>query len=283
MIIQIELMLTAQEKQDLEDKANLIRRDIIEMLSQAGSGHSAGALGLADLFAALYFYVLKHDPANPMWDDRDRLVLSNGHTNPVLYATIARAGYFPVEKLATLRKFGSPLQGHPHRGELPGVETTSGPLGCGLSQACGMALAAKLDQKKHHIVCVMSDGEQNEGNTWEAVMLAVKYKLDNLIAVLDRNKIQIDGNTEDVMPLGDLRIKYEAFGWEVIEIDGNDIDEIVTAFDQAKNVQGKPILILAHTIPGKGVSFMENDFHWHGKAPNAQEAKHALEELTKHE
>lgn len=276
-------MITAQEITDLKYKANIIRQDIIQMLATAGSGHSGGSLGLADIFTALYFHILKHDSKNPNWQERDRLVLSNGHCVPVQYATLAHAGYFSKNKLATLRRFGSPLQGHPHRGELPGIETTSGPIGSGLSQACGMALAGKMDGQNWRVVCIMSDGEQDEGNIWEAVMLAAKYKLDHLIAVLDRNRIQIDGNTEDVMPLGDLKIKYEAFGWEVTEIDGNDVGEIITAFNQASNTPGKPILILANTIPGKGVSFMENDFHWHGKAPNKEEAQKALEELKRHE
>lgn len=276
-------MITAQEITDLEYKANIIRQDIIQMLASAGSGHSAGPLGLADIFTALYFHILKHDPKNPDWQKRDRLILSNGHCAPVQYAVLAHAGYFSKDKLATLRKFGSGLQGHPHRGELPGIETTSGPIGSGLSQACGMALAGKMDHENWRVICVMSDGEQDEGNTWEAVMLAVKYKLDNLTALIDRNKIQIDGNTEDVMPLGDLRVKYEAFGWEVIEIDGNDIDPIISAFDRAKNMQDKPVLILANTIPGKDVSFMENDFRWHGKPPSNEEAQKALEELKKRE
>ncbi len=272
-------MITVQEIQDLKLQANSIRQDIIRMLVKAGSGHSAGSLGLTDIFTSLYFYILKHDPKNPNWAERDRLVLSSGHNAPVLYATLAHAGYFSPDKLSTLRKFGSSLQGHPHRAELPGIETTSGPLGCGLSQACGMALAAKMDHKTWRVICVMSDGEQDEGNTWEGVMLAAKYKLDNLVGVIDRNKIQIDGNTEDIMPLGDLKAKYVSFGWEVIEINGNDLGEIVNAFDQAKAIQGKPILILANTIPGKGVSFMEGDFRWHGKAPNEDEARQALSEL----
>lgn len=263
----------------LERKANLIRQDIIEMLLQAGSGHSAGPLGMADIFSALYFHVLNHDPKNPDWSERDRLILSNGHICPVLYATLARAGYFPISELSTLRKLGSRLQGHPHRGSLPGIENTSGPLGCGLSQATGLVLAARIDKADWRVFCLMSDGEQDEGNTWEGVMLAGKNKLHNLIAVMDRNNIQIDGFTEDILPLENLKAKYEAFNWHVIEIDGNSMQEIIAAFDKTKEISDKPILILAHTIPGKGVSFMENKYEWHGKPPNEKEAQLALEEL----
>lgn len=265
---------------DLEEKANAIRLDIIHMLEHAGSGHSAGPLGLADIFTALYFHVLKHDPKNPDWDERDILILSNGHCVPVRYATMAHAGYLPREELMTLRQFGSRLQGHPERLRLPGLETTSGPLGSGLSQAVGMALGLKMDKVVHRTVfVVMSDGEQDEGNTWEGAMLAGKYKLNNLVAVTDRNNIQIDGPTESVMPLEDLRAKWEAFGWHVLEINGNNIDEVIGALELGKTITEKPVMIIAHTIPGKGVDFMEYDFHWHGKAPNHEEAKKALHEL----
>ncbi|MDP3733314.1 MAG: transketolase, partial [Candidatus Daviesbacteria bacterium] len=205
----------------LEEKANLIRQDIIKMLLEAGSGHSAGPLGMADIFTALYFNVLNHDSTKPDWQERDRLVLSNGHICPVLYATLAHAGYFPVSELKTLRKLGTRLQGHPHRGVLPGIETTSGPLGSGLSQACGMALAGLMDKKKWWVYCLTSDGEHDAGNTWEAVMFAGKNKLNNLTVIIDRNNIQIDGFTEGVMPLEPLKEKYEAFGWYVLEIDGH--------------------------------------------------------------
>ncbi len=271
--------LTAEEIEVLEKKANLIRQDIIKMLLAAGSGHSAGPLGMTDIFTALYFQVLKHDPHNPLWAERDRVVLSNGHICPVLYATMAQAGYFPVEELKTLRKLGSRLQGHPHRSALPGLETTSGPLGSGLSQSAGMALAARLDQADWRVYCLMSDGEHNEGNTWEAVMLAGKYKLNNLTAVMDRNNIQIDGFTEDIMPLEPIKDKYESFGWHVLEIDGHNLEQVVDAFAEAKTIFEKPTLILAHTIPGKGVSFMEGKFEWHGKPPNKEEAERALAEL----
>ncbi|KKQ67342.1 MAG: Transketolase domain protein [Candidatus Daviesbacteria bacterium GW2011_GWA2_38_24] len=267
------------EVKKLEEAANTIRQDIIKMLVEAGSGHSAGPLGMADIFTALYFQVLNIDPKNPNDPNRDRLVLSNGHICPVLYATMAHAGYFPVSELNTLRKLGTRLQGHPHRLALPGLETTSGPLGSGLSQACGMALAAKMDNLGWRVYCLLSDGEHDEGNLWEAVMLASKYKLNNLTAIIDRNNIQIDGFTEDVMPLDSLKEKYEAFGWYVIEIDGHNFDMIVDACNQAKAIFEKPTIIIAHTIPGKGVDFMENKYEWHGKLPNAEEAKTALHEL----
>jgi transketolase len=264
----------------LEQIAETIREDIIRMLEQAGSGHSAGPLGLADIFTALYFDILKHDPKKPDWDERDIFLLSNGHCVPVQYAAMAEAGYFPKKELMTLRAFGSRLQGHPERVKLPGIETTSGPLGSGLSQACGMALALRMDDQKHrNIYVVMGDGEQNEGNVWEAAMLAGKYKLDNLIAITDRNNIQIDGFTEQVMPLEDFRGKWESFGWHVIEIDGNDIEAVIDACAMARAVHEKPVMIVAHTIPGKGVDFMENDFHWHGMPPNHEQAKQALHEL----
>ena len=264
----------------LETLANTIRQDIIKMLVEAGSGHSAGPLGMADIFTALYFVVLRHDPKNPDWPERDRLILSNGHIVPVRYAAMARAGYFPVEELMTLRKFGSRLQGHPERTRLPGLETTSGPLGSGLSQAAGIAKAWQMDGVKHRwVYCLMSDGEQDEGNTWEAAMFAAKYKLANLTAITDRNNIQIDGPTERVMPLEDLRKKWEAFGWHVIEIDGHNFAQIIDACHDAKTIANQPVMIIAHTIPGKGVDFMEYDFHWHGKPPTPEEAQRALHEL----
>jgi len=271
--------LHEEKLKKLEEKANEIRQAIIRMLVEAGSGHSAGSLGMADILAAFYFHILNHRPSEPHWPERDRLVLSNGHICPALYAVLAFAGYFPLEELGTLRKINSRLQGHPHRGSLPGIETTSGPLGCGLSQAIGMALAARLDRKKYRIYCLMSDGEQQEGNIWEAVMFAAKYRLSNLTAVIDRNNIQIDGFTENVMPLEPLREKYEAFNWQVIEIDGHNMRELVDAVNEAVAIFEKPTVIIAHTIPGKGVDFMENKFEWHGKPPNKEEAKKALEEL----
>ncbi len=269
----------------LELKATAIREDIIRMLEHAGSGHSAGPLGEADIYTALYFAVLKHDPKKPDWSERDILLQSNGHCVPVRYATMAHAGYFPRQELLTLRQFGSRLQGHPERTRLPGLETTSGPLGSGLSQGCGMALGMRLNNEKHRwVYVVMGDGELDEGNVWEAAMLAGKYKLNNLIGIIDRNNIQIDGPTEDVMPLEDLRGKWESFGWYVLEINGNDIEAVIDACAMAKAIVEKPVMIIAHTIPGMGVDFMENDFHWHGGAPgsgvpNHEQAIKALHEL----
>ena len=277
--------LTDSKILELEEMANNIRESIIEMLLAAGSGHTAGPLGMADIFTLFYFHILKHDPKNPDWEDRDRVVLSNGHICPVLYATMAHAGYFPVEELKSLRKFGSRLQGHPHRHFLPMLETSSGPLGEGLSQAVGMVLADKMDgkAKNRFIYCFMSDGEHDEGNTWEAVMLAGKNKLRNLIAIVDRNNIQIDGFTENVMPLDSIVEKYKAFNWHVIEVSGHDFRMINDAVEVAQAVYEKPTVIIAHTIPGKGVKEFERDFHWHGYDPNAKTAKedyaHALNEL----
>lgn len=265
--------------EELELKANLIRQDIIEMLTEAGSGHSAGPLGMADVMTALYFHILKHNPKRPDWPERDRLVLSNGHICPVLYATMAHAGYFPLTELKTLRKLHSRLQGHPHRTSLPGLETTSGPLGSGLSQAIGMALAVKLDRKKNRVYCLTSDGEIEEGNYWEGLMFAAKNKLHNLTVIVDRNNIQIDGFTEDIMPLEPLREKFEAFNWHVLEINGHSFEAIVSAVAEAQAIFEKPTIIIAHTIPGKGVSFMENDYTWHGKPPKPEEAKEAMKEL----
>lgn len=264
----------------LEDLANDIREDIIRMLEHAGSGHSAGPLGLADIFTALYFDVLKHNPKNPDWDERDILLLSNGHCVPVRYAAMANAGYFPRRELATLRKLGSRLQGHPERTRLPGLETTSGPLGSGLSQAAGVALGLRMDgQQKRRVYVVMGDGELDEGNIWEGAMLAGKYKLNNITAFVDRNNIQIDGPTESVMPLESLKAKWEAFGWRVLEIDGNDIEAVIDACAMAKAITEAPVVILAYTIPGKGVDFMEGDFHWHGAPPNHEQAVEALHQL----
>lgn len=270
----------------LEGMANQLRQDVIEMILEAGSGHPAGALGMADIFAAFYFHILKHDPKNPDWPDRDRLVISNGHICPVQYAALARAGYFPVEELKTLRKLGSRLQGHPYRKALPGIETSSGPLGEGLSQAIGMALAGRLggstgspQVKKYRVYCIMSDGEQDCGNIWEAVMLAGKYRLSNLTAVIDRNNIQSDGFTEEIMPLEPLRDKYESFNWHVLEVDGHNIEEFIDAINEARAIYEKPTVIIAHTIAGKGVDFMEFDFRWHAMALNKEQARKALEEL----
>lgn len=266
---------------ELPSKANEIRIDIIKMLQNAGSGHSGGALGMADIFTALYFNILNHDPENPLWEDRDRLILSNGHIVPVRYVAMAHAGYFPMSKLKTLRKLGSDLQGHPERVRMPALETTSGPLGSGLAQAAGIALAARMDKKRFRTFCVVSDGEHNEGNHWEAVMFAAKYKLSNLTVFLDRNNIQIDGFTNDVMPLEPLAEKYRAFNWNVVQIDGHNFAEILSSVERARSEYQKPTIIIAKTIPGKGVSFMENKFEWHGKPPKEEEAKKAVKELNK--
>jgi transketolase len=256
---------------ELQYKANDIRKDIIEMLLSAKSGHSAGPLDLADIFAALYFNVLNHDPKNPTWEGRDRFVLSAGHVNPVLYATLAEAGYFSKEELLTLRKLGTRLHGHPHRGALPGIETSSGPLAQGISQASGMAYALRMNHKHNRVICLMGDGEQQEGQIWEAVMFAGKYKLHNLLGIIDRNNIQIDGFTEDVMPLDNLKAKYESFNWHVLEVDGHNIRAIVDACNEARAIYEKPTVIIAHTIAGKGVEFMEEKFEWHGIPPDAQD------------
>lgn len=271
--------MTVPDVKSLQKKAEAVRETIIKMLVAAGSGHTAGPLDMADIFVAFYFHILKHDPKNPDWEERDRLILSNGHIVPVRYAAMAHAGYFPIEETLTLRKFGSRLQGHPERRRLPGLETTSGPLGEGIAQAAGMALAFDMDKKKNWIYCVCSDGEQDEGNTWEAVMFAGKYKLDNLIAVMDRNRIQIDGITEDVMPLEDLKAKYAAFNWRVLECDGNDIETFIASVEEAQKKAGKPVMILAKTIPGKGVPEIEGDYHWHGKPPSKEEGRRFLKEL----
>lgn len=259
--------------------ADDIRQDIIKALVEAGSGHSAGPLGMADVFTALYFAVLNIDPENPFWEKRDRVVLSNGHIAPVWYVTLAHAGFFPKEEILTLRKINTRLQGHPHFGSLPGIENTGGPLGQGLSQAIGMALAAKMNQEKHYIYCLLGDGEHDEGQVWEAVLFAGKNKLANVTSIIDRNNIQIDGTTENIMPLEPLKEKYEAFNWHVVEVDGHNYEEIIDACNLAKAIVEKPVVIIAHTIPGKGVDFMEFDYRWHGKPPNHEEGKKALHEL----
>jgi len=264
----------------MEKLAAAIRQELIEMLLEAKSGHCAGPLGAVELYIALYFSgILNYNPKNPNWEQRDRVVISNGHYAPLIYAVLAHAGYFPLEELKTLRKLGSRLQGHPHRLLLPGIETSSGPVGEGLSQAVGMALGAKLDKKKYQVYCLMGDGEQDCGNTWEAVMAASKYQLDNLTAIIDRNNIQIDGFTENVMPLEPLKEKYESFGWKVLEVDGHNISEIIKALNASRSIFVKPVVIIAHTIPGKGIDFIEWEYEWHGKIPNSKQAEEALRQL----
>ncbi|MBU0666149.1 MAG: transketolase [Nanoarchaeota archaeon] len=264
----------------LKEKAKLIRQDIIRMIYQAGSGHPGGSLGLADIFSVLYFNVLNHNPKKPFWPERDRLILSNGHVCPVRYSAMARTGYFSLKELLTLRKLGSRLQGHPSFLDLPGVESSSGSLGQGLGVAVGMALAAKIDSKKNFVYCVISDGELNEGSSWEAFMLGAKYALDNLIVIIDRNHIQISGCTEDICPIEDLGNKIRTFNWQVFEVDGHNIKSLLSTFKKAKSLIGKPKVIIATTVLGKGVSFMENKYLWHGKAPSEEEARKALEELN---
>ena len=262
---------------ELKKKANILRQDLVTMLHEGGSGHSAGPLGLADIFAALYFRVLKHNPKKPLWEDRDRLCMSCGHNVPIRYVALAHAGYFPKKELKTFRKLGTRLQGHPSYIDLPALEHSSGPLGQGTSVSVGKALAAKVNKQSHFVYCIVSDGEQDEGQTWEAVMMAGKKKLNNLIWIMDRNNIQIDGYTEDIMPLEPLRAKYEAFNWHVIDIDGNNMREIIDACEYAKTIYEKPTLILAHTVPGKGVDYMEFDYRWHGAPPGKLDTERAPE------
>lgn len=271
-------------KPKLIKQANVIRRSLIETLVEAGSGHTAGPLGMADIFTYLFFHALKHDPKHPDWPDRDRVILSNGHICPIYYTTLAHAGYFPVSELQTLRKYKSRLQGHPHREWLPGLETSSGPLGSGLSQAAGMALADRIDEGRagrRFFYVLVSDGEHDEGQFWEAMMFAAKERLGSIIVIVDRNNIQIDGYTEDVMPLEPLADKWRAFNWHVKEVDGHNFSDIHAAIGEAQNVFDQPSVIIAHTIPGKGVKEFERKFEWHGKVPNKKEGEMALKELEK--
>ena len=277
----VDMTLTDEQVLSLDKQAEQIRETIIKMLVEAGSGHTAGPLGMADIFTLFYFHILQHDPKNPAWEERDRFVLSNGHICPVFYATMAHAGSFPIEDLKTLRKLGTRLQGHPHREYLPYIENSSGPLGSGLSQAVGMALADRMDKKDkdRFIYCFLSDGEMDAGNTWEAMMLAGKNKLRNLIAIVDRNNIQIEGFTEDVMPLEPFHAKWKAFNWHVIEVSGHDFRALNEVVEEAQAIYEKPTVIIAHTIPGKGVKEFERDYKWHGKPPSKEEGEMALKEL----
>lgn len=273
--------ITDIEVEALELRAEDIRESIISMLLEAGSGHTAGPLGMADIFTCLYFRLLNHNPKNPDWTHRDRLILSNGHIVPVLYATLAHAGYFPVSELKTLRRFGSRLQGHPHRESLPGLETTSGPLGCGLSQAIGMAFVDRLEEHKPErtFYCLMGDGEMNEGQVWESLLILGREKFKNIIVIIDRNNIQIDGFTESILPLEPLAEKLRSFNLNVLEMDGHNMREICATIGRAKSTFEMATVVIAHTIPGKGVKEFEADFTWHGKAPNEEQAKQALKEL----
>ncbi|MCK9352326.1 MAG: transketolase [Candidatus Paceibacterota bacterium] len=266
-------ILNEDQIRSLKEKSRDIRVSVVEMLAEAKSGHTAGSLGMADIFAYLYFHALKHDPKDPAWEERDRLVLSNGHICPVLYSAMAHAGYFPTEELLTLRKFGSRLQGHPHREFLPMAETSSGPLGEGLSQAVGMALAFRMDKKENRVYCLMGDGELDEGQVWEAAMQAGKEKLAKITALVDRNNIQIDGTTDQVMPLEPLKTKWESFGWHTIEIDGHNLQAIHSAVQEAHEISDKPSVIIARTVSGKGVPEIEGSYRWHGKAPDKEEAE----------
>jgi transketolase len=264
---------------ELERKANLIRTHIIRMTRSAGSGHPGGSLSSSDMISALFFKVMNHRPSDPNWEDRDRFVLSKGHAAPAYYAALAESGYFPVDELLTLRKLNSRLQGHPSKNKLPGVEMSTGSLGQGLSVANGMALAAKLDRKTYRIYCICGDGEMQSGQIWEAAMLGAHFELDNVTAFVDRNMLQIDGPTEKIMSIEPLADKWKAFGWHVIEIDGHDMRQILDACDRAKETRSKPTMVIAHTVKGKGVSFMENALSFHGKPPNEEETKKALKEL----
>ena len=264
---------------EMQDKAKLIRRHIIKMIAEANSGHPGGSLSATDIITVLYFHVLHHDPKNPLWPDRDRFVLSKGHAAPALYAALAESGYFPIEELMTLRKTNSRMQGHCDVMTTPGIETSSGPLGQGLSFGIGCALAARLDGKKYYTYVLLGDGECDEGQVWEAAMAAAHFKLDNLIAIIDRNGIQLDGWTKDIMNSEPLDEKWRAFGWHVIVVDGHDIYKLEIAFDEAKMIKGKPVMIIANTVKGKGVSFMENKAEFHGKPPTKDQAEKALKEL----
>lgn len=275
------MSISDEKVRELEETALDVRETIIKMLAHAGSGHTAGPMGMADIFTAFYFHILNHRPDDPMWDERDRLILSNGHIVPVRYAAMAHAGYFPIEEVeSTLREYGTRFQGHPERTRIPALETTSGPLGSGLGQAAGMAYAAKMDDKDMRIYCAMSDGEQQAGNIWESAMFAGANELGNLTAVMDRNNIQINGYTEEVMPLEELRDKYEAFGWHVLEVDGHNMRQFVQAVEESKAIYEDPTLILAHTIPGKGIDEIEFKPGWHGKPPEkGQQEEDFLREL----
>ncbi|MBP7089114.1 MAG: transketolase [Candidatus Omnitrophica bacterium] len=262
----------------LKTKANKVRKSVIEMLAKAGSGHPGGSLSSTEIITCLYFEIMRHNPKEPTWPQRDRFHLSKGHCCPAVYAALALSGYFPSEKLSTLRKLGSTLQGHPDR-RVPGIEVASGSLGQGLSVSLGMALAGKIDKQDFRVYCLMGDGEIQEGNIWEAAMAAAHYKLDNLCGIVDYNGFQIDGRTEEIMNLEPLTKKWEAFGWQVLECNGHNIKELLEAFNKAKTVQLKPTVIIAHTVKGKGISFMEHVVDFHGRAPTEEESKIALREL----
>ena len=265
----------------LKKEANILRQDVIKMITVASSGHPAGSLGMADIISALYFKVLNYNPSDPKKEDRDRVILSNGHICPILYAALASAGYFSREELSRLRKLGDKLQGHPSRKDFNLIEASTGSLGHGLSVSCGIAFASQRSEKTYKTWCLMSDAEHQEGSSWEAVMFASKYKLTNLKVIVDVNNIQLSGDIDQVMPVMPLKEKYRSFGWQVAEVDGNNMEEVIIKLEQANNFNNGPFVVLAKTISGKGVSFMEGKWQWHGKVPNEKEAKEALEELSK--
>jgi len=269
------------ENTELKEMANKLRRHVIIMTATAGSGHPGGSLSAADIITALYFKVMRHNPGNPQWQDRDRFILSKGHAAPVLYAALAESGYFPIEELKTLRKLDSRLQGHTDRNLTPGVEMSAGSLGMGLSFAIGVALAARLNAKDYWTYVLLGDGECQEGQTWEAALSAAHFRLDNLTAIVDCNRIQLTGWIRDIMNLETLSLKWQAFGWHVIEINGHDFNQILTALEEARKIKSQPTVVIAHTIKGKGVSFMENNPAFHGKAPTLEEAERALKELER--
>ena len=271
--------LKIEDIKELEKKAKQVRRGIIEAVYSNQSGHPGGSLSVADIMTVLYFNEMNINPENPNWEDRDRLVLSKGHCAPALYSCLANRGYFDVEELKTFRNINSRLQGHPDKNKVPGVDMTTGSLGQGLSSANGMAIAGKMDNKNYRVYCILGDGEIEEGQVWEAAMAANKYKLDNLCVIIDNNNLQIDGTIEEVMSSYPIDKKFRSFGFEIIKIDGHNIDEILKAFEVARNIKGKPTCIIAKTIKGKGISFMENQVGWHGKAPNEEQYKQAMEEL----
>ncbi|MBQ3389798.1 MAG: transketolase [Firmicutes bacterium] len=264
---------------EVKKAAQDMRKDIIKAISAAGSGHPGGSLSATDILATLYFYKMNVNPADPDMENRDKFVLSKGHAAPALYAALGRKGYFDVNEMYSLRKIGSVFQGHPDMKKIPGVEMSTGSLGQGFSTAVGMALAGKLDGRKSKVYVLLGDGEIQEGIVWEAAMSAAHYKLDNLVAILDNNGLQIDGRNDDVMQVEPIYEKFESFGWEVMEADGHDIEELAEKLDEADDVEGKPVMIIARTVKGKGVSFMEDEAGWHGKAPNVEETAQAIEEL----
>lgn len=273
--------MKSEEITELEKMSKTIRKNIIEQVYQAQSGHPGGALSIADILTVLYFNEMNIKPENPNWEDRDRMVLSKGHCSAALYACLANKGYFPVEDLKTFRKISSYLQGHPDKNKVPGVDMTTGSLGQGLSAANGMAIAGKMDKKDYRVYCILGDGEIEEGQIWEAAMAASKYKLDNLCVIVDNNNLQIDGTIEEVMSSYPIGEKFRSFGFQVIHIDGHDIEEIIKAFEVAKNIKGKPTCIIAKTIKGKGVSYMENQVGWHGKAPDLEQYEEAIKEFKR--